>query len=227
MGKTSAAPYETVDCGVTDYGDSLARQKEVFQRRKDGLCGDKLLVTRHRPTITLGKSSAREDILVDRSTVEELNVDIYSAGRGGGVTYHGPGQLVLYPIFDLRPYGKDLRRFVYRLGNTMVETAGHFGVDAEFRSGDHVGVWLKGAEEKLGSLGIEVKRWHTMHGLALNVDLDPEKSSLIRPCGLYGVQYGSLNDYAHAPIDEVKGVLLKKFRKNMKKLRWELNEFNS
>ncbi|MBS3813206.1 MAG: lipoyl(octanoyl) transferase LipB [Candidatus Acetothermia bacterium] len=211
--------YETIDCGITDYGDSLERQKEFFQERKDDLSGDRLLITRHRPTITLGKSSDRKDILASRSFLEEHGVTLHEIGRGGGVTYHGPGQLVLYPIFDLRSYGKDLRGFIARLGDSMVETTEFFGVEAEFRTGDHVGAWLRGKNVKLGSIGIQVRNWYTMHGLALNVDLDPKKSSSIRPCGLPGVKYGSLCDYVDAPMQVVTEVLLEKFEDNMTKLR--------
>lgn len=144
---------------------------------------------------------------------------MYYVERGGGITYHDPGQIVLYPIFDLRDYHKDLREFIRRLGKAMLESSRYFGIDAEFRTGEQVGLWIKGQQKKLGSIGVRVKNWITMHGLALNVDIDPAKSRLIRPCGLEGVQYVSLTDYVDLTLAEVQEILLEHFQRNFFRFR--------
>lgn len=211
--------YETLDRGLTDYQESLNFQRSLFEKRKDGIIGDRLIITRHKPTITLGKSANEGDLLASESYLNEVGVDLCRINRGGGITYHGPGQVVLYPIFDLRGYRKDLRDFIFHLGNTMVDAAASLGVELDYRTGDDVGVWRKGTRKKIGSIGISVKRWITMHGFAFNVDLDEEKSGLIRPCGLHNVEYVSLSDYCDVDTQGVTEVLLDSFRNNMEEFK--------
>ncbi|MCF7875581.1 lipoyl(octanoyl) transferase LipB [Candidatus Bipolaricaulota bacterium] len=172
-----------------------------------------LLVTRHEPAITMGKSAREKDLLVDKETLARRGVDYVEIDRGGGITYHGPGQVVLYPIFDLREYGKDLREFIARLGEVTRRAASSFGVDAEFRSDDKIGLWISKERKKLCSIGLRVKRWVTMHGVAFNADIDREKSSLIRPCGIRGTQLVSITDYTDVSFEEVKNLLLEEFEK--------------
>jgi len=204
--------YKTVDCGLTRYRENYKLQKDLFSARMEGDGRDTLLVTRHEPTVTMGKSGRNEDLLVSRNHLAEYGVDFVELDRGGGITYHGPGQVVLYPIFDLRNYGKDLREFVRRLGRVARKTVGAFGLNSEFREGDEIGLWVEGEEaKKLASLGLRVKKWYTMHGLALNVSLDGEKPKLIRPCGIGGADLASITDYADVTLDEVKDELLSRF----------------
>jgi|SRR6056297_209060 len=211
--------YEIVDCGITDYEENRVYQKQLFKQHRDGIIGDTLVVTRHEPTITMGKSADEQDLLVSKSSLPERGVAMYYVERGGGITYHDPGQIVLYPIFDLRGYHKDLREFVHRLGKTMMDSSKHFGLDVELRTGDQVGLWIAGQNKKLGSIGVHVKNWVTMHGLALNLDLDRSKSRLIRPCGLEDVQYVSLTDYVDLALAEVQGILLQYFERNFLSFR--------
>jgi lipoate-protein ligase B len=210
--KTKLNNYKTVDCGLTCYRENYKLQKEVFSERLEGGGRDTLLVTRHEPTITMGKSGRKKDLLVSRNYLAENGVDFVELDRGGGITYHGPGQVIIYPIFDLRNYGKDLRNFVRRLGTVAKDTVEAFGPAAEFREGDEIGLWAGGEEaKKLASLGLRVKKWYTMHGLALNVSLDGAKSGLIRPCGIGGTDLASITDYADVTLEEVKGELLSRF----------------
>lgn len=203
--------YKLVDCALTDYRENYNYQLDLFRRRLDGKGEDTLLVTRHKPTVTMGKSASYEDLLVSREALNDRGVSIVEVGRGGGITYHGPGQIVLYPLFDLRGYGKDLKEFVCRLGAVMEETAKKFGIETEFREDDKIGLWVRGKREKLGSIGLRVKRWYTMHGIALNVSLDQEKAGLIRPCGVSDSSLASISDFADLEPGEVKEVLLTKF----------------
>lgn len=203
--------YNLVDCGLTNYRQNYKYQLELFRRRLDGKGEDTLLVTRHQPTVTMGKSASYEDLLVSREHLKDRDVSLIEVGRGGGITYHGPGQIVLYPLFDLRGYGKDLKEFICRLGTVMGKTAEKFGLETEFREDDKIGLWVRGRKEKLGSIGLKVKRWYTMHGIALNVSLDQEKASLIRPCGISESSLASISDFADVEPGEVKEVLLTEF----------------
>lgn len=209
----SGNSYKVIDCGLTCYGENYELQKELFTGRLEGDGEDTLLITRHEPVVTLGKSGSNRDLLVSKDLLAGRGVDFVEIDRGGGITYHGPGQLVLYPIFDLRNYGKDLRKFVRRLGLVAKNVVAEFGLEAEFREGDEIGLWVEGEEsKKLGSLGLRVKKWYTMHGLALNVSLDKEKAGLIRPCGIGGAELVSIADFVgDVELDEVKQILLDKF----------------
>ncbi|MBS3788671.1 lipoyl(octanoyl) transferase LipB [Candidatus Bipolaricaulota bacterium] len=209
----SGNSYKVMDCGLSSYRENYELQKELFTQRLEGQGEDTLLITRHDPTITMGKSGRMADLLVSKDHLASRGVEFVEINRGGGITYHGPGQLVLYPIFDLRNYGKDLREFVRRLGLVAKDVVEEFGLDAEFREGDEIGLWIRGKErKKLGSLGLRVKKWVAMHGLALNVSLDKEKAGLIRPCGIGGAELVSMSDFAgNVTFDEVKEILLTKF----------------
>ena len=203
---------KVIDCGLTRYRDNYDLQKKLFSRWLGGNGDNTLLVTRHQPTITIGKSGRTRDLLVNRGILAERGIDFVELDRGGGITYHGPGQLVLYPIFDLRDYGKDLRKFVRKLGKVARKTVKRVGLPVEFREGEEIGLWVKGeARKKIGSLGLRVEKWYTMHGLALNVSLDDEKAGLIRPCGIGGAELASINDFVDVDIDEVKELLLSQF----------------
>ncbi len=209
--KETGRAYRLIDLGLTDYEESYERQKEIFDRRQEGSGEDTLVVTRHEPTITMGKSASEADLLVPREILRERGVDLVEIGRGGGITYHGPGQIVLYPIFNLRNHGKDLREFVRRLGSVMKETVKEFGLEAEFLENERIGLWIEGERRKLGSIGLQVKRWYTMHGVALNVDLDEDKAGLIRPCGVNDSQLVSITDFLNTELERVKEVLLDEF----------------
>lgn len=159
----------------------------------------------------MGKSGNKKDLLVGREVLGEKGVDYVEIDRGGGVTYHGPGQVVLYPIFDLRQFGKDLRKFIQRLGLVTRRTAERFSLDVEFHEEEKIGLWVSGKREKLCSIGLRVKRWITMHGVAFNVSLDEDKAGLIRPCGINDTRLVSISDLAEVEFDEAREVLLSEF----------------
>lgn len=169
--------------GLTSYADALDLQKRLVAERKAGRISDQLLLLQHPPVITFG-AKVRGDRSHVRATAEELRsagVELFEAGRGGDVTYHGPGQLVGYPIFDLQPDRCDVHRYVRDLEETMIRSAAVFGVSAE-RVPGLTGAWVGG--DKLAAIGVRISRWITSHGFALNVSTDLSHFDLIVPCGI-------------------------------------------
>jgi lipoyl(octanoyl) transferase len=144
--------------------------------------------------ITLGRNGKREHLLASEPVLRQMGVEFHETNRGGDITYHGPGQLVAYPIFDLNEIRRDLAWYVRQLEEAMVRTSAEYGVKAERRAGRR-GVWVSvasGGEEKLGAIGVHVSRWVTSHGLAYNVATDLRYFDLIVPCGIQGKRTTSL-----------------------------------
>lgn len=167
--------------GLTDYADALARQEALVARRKRNEAEDTLLLLQHPHVITLGRSAKRAHIVVGDSNLEGCGVELFETGRGGDVTYHGPGQLVGYPILNLAPDRCDVRRYVRDLEEVLIRTAADYGIEAARISG-LTGVWVE--DEKLAAIGVRISRWVTMHGFALNVGTDLDYFRLIVPCGI-------------------------------------------
>ncbi|HEU68750.1 MAG TPA: lipoyl(octanoyl) transferase [Candidatus Acetothermia bacterium] len=196
----NAALY--VDLGRIRYGPAFALQHRLHALRREGKVPDVVLALEHDPVITVGCSGKEGHILLSPDELVRRGVEVFPVERGGDVTYHGPGQLVLYPILDLRERGKDLRRFVWALEEIMIRVARALGVVAERRRG-FPGVWHE--RGKLGAIGIHVRDWVTMHGLALNVDLTPDGFQWIVPCGIAGARAVSIADLVGpVPLEAVK-----------------------
>lgn len=166
--------------GRVPYGDALELQRNLVSRRLAGEAGDALLLLEHPPTITIGKSGKCDNVLAPGPELAEQGISVFCSDRGGDVTYHGPGQLVGYPIMDLRQRGKDLRRYVRDLEEVIIRTLGSFSIMGT-RDASHPGVWIE--RQEIAAIGIRVSRWVTMHGFALNVRPNLEHFSLINPCG--------------------------------------------
>ncbi|HEY8086961.1 MAG TPA: lipoyl(octanoyl) transferase LipB [Polyangiaceae bacterium] len=200
--------FEARWLGRIRYAEAHALQEELVEQRIRKEIGDTLLLLEHEPVVTLGRGAHAENIVVPRAELARRGVDVVETARGGDVTYHGPGQLVAYPIFDLHPDRLDVRRYVRDLARVMVEIARAYGVEASFIEGDSklVGVWADeaspakwagdprqegGAKKpaKLGAIGVKLSRWVTMHGFAFNVSTALDGFHLIVPCGItaYGV----------------------------------------
>jgi lipoyl(octanoyl) transferase len=173
--------------GVLDYGAAIDLQRTLVEDRRAGRVGDTLLLLEHPPVITLGaKTRGRRDHLV--ATPEQLaaaGIAMYETGRGGDITYHGPGQLVGYPILDLRPDRCDVHRYVRDLEDVLIRAVATFGVAAR-RVPGLTGAWAgpTGREEKIGAIGVRISRWITSHGFALNVSTDLDPFTWIVPCGI-------------------------------------------
>jgi lipoyl(octanoyl) transferase len=169
--------------GVVAYGDALALQRALVEERRAGRIGDQLLLLEHPHVLTIGVrgDGGRGHILATDEALAARGIDVLETGRGGDVTYHGPGQLVGYPIVDLKPDRQDVHRYVRDLEEALIRTAGDFGVEAE-RVPGLTGVWV--GREKLAAIGVRIARWVTSHGFALNVSTDLEQFKLIVPCGI-------------------------------------------
>lgn len=167
----------------TDYREILYLQRELRQKRIAGLIEDCLLLVTHNHVLTLGIRGKYENILVKEKILKENNISIYEVERGGDITYHGPGQLVIYPIIDLKNYHKDLRGFVDKLQNAVVNLLhNEYNIDAHKEDGIHTGVWVD--QNKIAAIGLSLSKWVTMHGMAFNINTDLSYFDMIIPCGL-------------------------------------------
>ena len=190
--------------GTVPYGQAHALQEALLAARVAAEIGDTVLLLQHPPVVTFGRGADAKHLLVDRATLEARGVELHETGRGGDVTYHGPGQLVAYPIVDLKPDRCDVRRYVRDLARVMIGLAAFCGLGAGFLEGDPklVGVWVdadrptawpeglraEGSSRlrlaKIGAIGVRLSRWVTMHGFAFNVHTDLDPYRLIVPCGI-------------------------------------------
>lgn len=172
--------------GVVPYADALELQSRLVARRRAGEITDTLLLLEHPHVITLGTSAHRDNILIDDDQGRLLGIDIIETGRGGDVTYHGPGQLVGYPILDLKPDRCDVHRYVRDLESVLIGALANFGIEAGRKEG-LTGVWV--GDEKIAAIGVRVSSgWITSHGFALNVNPDLAFFGSIVPCGI--AQFG-------------------------------------
>ena len=175
--------------GRVDYGEAHALQRRLVDDRAAGRIPDQLLLLEHPAVLTLGRTADPAHVLADEATLASRGIDVVRAERGGEVTYHGPGQLVAYPIVALAARGLMIRPFVRLLEVAMIETCAAYGVDAGRRDG-HPGCWcdpLGPAPRKVGALGLRIERGVSYHGIALNVTTDLADFELIDPCGLPGI----------------------------------------
>jgi lipoyl(octanoyl) transferase len=169
--------------GVVPYADALALQRALVEERRANRVPDLLILLQHPPVITVGVrgDGGRSHIVVDTDRLAALGVAVSETGRGGDVTYHGPGQIVGYPILDLRPDRCDVHRYVRDIEEVMIRTCGDYGVAAG-RIAGLTGAWV--GPEKIGAIGVRISRWITSHGFAFNVSTDLAYFDLIVPCGI-------------------------------------------
>ena len=195
------------------YAEALELQRALVEDRRAGRVGDLLLLVQHPHVLTLGVrgDGGRSHILASTETLAERGVSVYEAGRGGDITYHGPGQLVGYPVVDLKPDRCDVHRYVRDLEEVLIRTAAGYGVEAGRVEG-LTGVWV--GREKLAAIGVRISRWITSHGFALNVATDLDFFNLIVPCGIADRGVTSLERLLGRPVDpvEVEEQVAKHFR---------------
>jgi len=196
--------------GLVGYREAYHLQKKLLRQRFDGEIKDTILLLEHFPTITIGKSGKLENVLVSPAQLAREGISLFFTDRGGDVTYHGPGQLVAYPIIDLRNRGRDIHRYVHDLEEVVIRTLSDFSIEAH-RDEGHAGVWVK--EEEIAAIGLSIKRWITMHGIALNVNPKLEHFSLINPCGFPDRRATSISKLLSqdVPMEEVRQRLIAHF----------------
>ncbi|MDE2179549.1 MAG: lipoyl(octanoyl) transferase LipB [candidate division NC10 bacterium] len=199
-----------IDLGLVPYADALTLQRRLATLRAEDRLGDVLLFVEHPPVVTLGRAGRKTHLRVQESSLASLGVEFFEVERGGDMTYHGPGQLVGYPILKLADHGRDVHQYLRQLEEVLIETLANFGITAG-RSLGRTGVWI--GESKIASLGIHVSRWVTRHGFALNVNMDLAPFTLIVPCGIQGVKVTSMAQELSRPISirEVTAVLAERF----------------
>jgi lipoate-protein ligase B len=194
--------------GVIDYEDALRLQNRLAEARREEKIGDVLLILQHPPVITMGKSGKVQNVL-DPQRLQEKKIKIIFTDRGGDVTYHGPGQLVVYPILSLRSYGLSVPGYVWNLEEMVIRLLARYGIPAG-RIEKLRGVWVE--NEKIAALGVHLSNWVSKHGLALNVNTDLDPFNLINPCGT-GRRATSMAGILgrELPMEEIESLMLQSF----------------
>jgi lipoyl(octanoyl) transferase len=186
-----------VDLGLVPYAPACELQHELVEARKANAIPDGLLFCEHPHVITLGRNGKREHLRAGDRLLAQMKVEFHATDRGGDITYHGPGQIVGYPILDLAEHRRDIRWYVEQLEETMIRATRDFGIEAHGVAGKH-GIWVgsangtAAAEEKLAALGVHLSRWVTSHGFAYNVSTDLRYFDVIVPCGIQDARATSL-----------------------------------
>ena len=209
-------PLEIDDLGRTPYREAMAVMEQRVTDRLADRVPDALLVVEHPPVLTLGRAGRRDHVVATSAVLDELGIEVVETGRGGDVTYHGPGQVVGYPVLSLAPDRKDVRRYVATLEQVMIDVCAGYGLRAG-RSEGQIGCWIEGAR-KVGAIGVRISKWVTSHGFAFNVVPDMTHFALIVPCGIADKPVTSLAaELGRAPpLDETRDRLIASFRANFR-----------
>jgi lipoyl(octanoyl) transferase len=178
-----------IDVGLMDYQKAWELQHQLWLKRAEEELPDLILFLEHPHVITLGRRGNRSHIIASPEVLEEMKIPLFHVERGGDVTYHGPGQIVVYPIFDLKDYGYRLIRYIGQLEEVILRVLKDFGIKGR-RDPVNRGVWVNG--KKIASVGVAIKRWVTFHGLSLNYETNLKYFELINPCGLEGRKMTSM-----------------------------------
>ena len=210
MTTPSAPPLEVIELGLMPYKEALDLQHHVHSQVVEGRTPDTLILLEHPHTFTLGRRGLTDDILIDQAELDRLGIDVYHTDRGGEVTYHGPGQLVGYPIIDLRRWGGGPLKYVRALERTISGTLDQFGISGT-SEGHPTGVWVDG--KKIAAIGVKVGSRVTTHGFALNVSTDLSYFEHIVPCGMPLAPVTSISQerVEAALVSDVASVLVREF----------------
>ncbi|HEY2932630.1 MAG TPA: lipoyl(octanoyl) transferase LipB [Acidobacteriota bacterium] len=204
-------PVEYISLPVTPYAECWDFQRERVALRQKGGPGA-VIFAEHCPVVTLGRSGRRNSLLSSPDQLQQWGVDLVHSDRGGDITYHGPGQLVVYPIFDLAGWKRSIHAYLRALEEVTIRALDEFGICAQ-RSALGTGIWIEdaGRPQKIGSIGVHISRWVTSHGLALNVSNSLEPFRYIVPCGIQNIEMTSMAQLLGRPVDRssVEAVLWK------------------
>jgi lipoyl(octanoyl) transferase len=192
-----------VDLGMIGYAEAWELQKRVVAARKAGAMEDVLLLCEHPPVITMGRSGKPENLLASEHVLRQKGVEFHATDRGGDITYHGPGQIVGYPILNLGAIRRDVVWYVRMLEEAMIRATAEFGITTE-RVAGKTGIWVRAgnSEEKLAAIGVHISRWVTSHGFAYNVSTDLRNFDLIVPCGIADRKATSLEKLLGRNVNE-------------------------
>jgi len=187
-----------LDLGLISYEKAYYLQKKLHEFRREGRIDDVLILLEHEPVVTMGREGKRDNILVSDELLQSKGIRVFEIDRGGDVTLHCPGQLVGYPILDLRIHGKNIHKCLRNLEEVIIRSLKVYGIDGQ-RIENHTGVWVGG--RKIASIGIGIKGWVTFHGFSLNINSDLSYFSLIRPCGFESRTVTSMNEILGRPVE--------------------------
>ncbi len=190
-----------LDLGFIDYEESYKTQKELVRLRKLGEIGDSLIIAEHPPIFTIGRIGKKENLLISEEILAKQGIKVLEVDRGGDITFHGPGQLIFYPVIGLKDRGKDLHKYIRDLEEAVISFLKEYSVSG-YRLKDKTGVWVNA--KKIASIGIAASDWVTYHGFSINMNTDLGFFSMIHPCGLRGVKATSLEEILNKYIDFIK-----------------------
>ena len=198
------------DLGLIDYKEAWDLQKETFELRVNNKIPDVIYLLEHPNTYTLGKTADHKNLVGSEEYLSSNKISVYDIDRGGDITYHGPGQIVGYPIINLTDWQQDTHKYLRALEETIIQTCAEYGINSG-RVPKYTGVWVE--DRKIAAIGIKVTRWITMHGFAFNVNTDLSFFSGIIPCGISDKDVTSIKREINTdvPINEVKSIIIKKF----------------
>ena len=199
---------EIRDLGKMGYAEALGMQRELVAQRKQGLIADQLLIVEHPHVITLGRNGHSENLLASEEILLRAGISFHPTDRGGDITYHGPGQIVGYPIFDLREWKRDVVAYVRAIEQVIIDALAEFKIQAG-RLGGCTGVWVN--EKKIAAIGVHISRWVTSHGFALNHTTDLSYFQYIVPCGLTKPVTSMCELGSLASRDEIVAALVRNF----------------
>lgn len=196
----SEVSFKVIDIGLTSFKKVYGLQIKLLKSRQFNKISDTLLLTEHPHVFTIGRLGLKSNLLINSRRLEALGIPVYEIDRGGDITYHGPGQLVVYPIFSLKSRNLKIVDYIRNLEESTIRFFYCYGIKAERKKG-FTGVWFK--DEKIASIGIGIKKWVAYHGIGININTDIEYFKLINPCGIKGVRMTSLKRLLGGEIEMV------------------------
>lgn len=210
MPENGLKQLDYLNLGRTKYEQTWELQKKLVELRYEKKISDCLIACEHDPVITMGRGTDKNNLLVTKKTLQKKGIDLFEIERGGDITFHGPGQIILYPIIDLRNRARDSHKYLRDLESIVITALDILGLKASIKKG-LTGIWVN--DHKIGAIGVAVSKWVTYHGLALNVNNDLDYFKLINPCGITEYPVGSLSEFFENNInfDDFKKLLVENF----------------